>query len=145
MKVGFDIGGVLSKDERFRELLRLLEYAGAEIFIITDMHRKEDIFTLLDNNNIPYVRENVYAADYNKYGDMCKAILLKELQIDIMIDDHLPYLEWDSELGPAPVRLFSMPNPWKPYWSEDWRCDGGEFGRRVSPENLLEGDEHARG
>ena len=52
---------------------------------------------------------------------MCKAVLLSELKIDIFFDDFIGYLAWDSSLGPAPIRLLVMPDPYKPYWADSWK------------------------
>ena len=80
--------------------------------------------------------KNVYCADYQKHGEMCKAVLLAQLKIDIFFDDFGPYLIWDSSLGPAPIRLLVMPDPYKPYWSPDWKTtDNSDFGRRKYSKN----------
>jgi len=141
MKFGLDIGGCASKYPRkFLELV--LKMAGCidNVFIITDMHEKDKVLEMLEDNGFGFIlKENVYCADYNKYGNFCKAVLLKELGIDIFIDDFEGYLCWDSKLGPAPIRLLVMPDNFKPYWSPDWKVrDDFDFGRKVvsSPEAL---------
>lgn len=137
MKIAFDIGGVLSKDKRWRELLEILYIdTNIEIYIITDMHDRDEALAMLDNNNIVLKKNNVYCADYQKYGEACKSILLRDLGIDIFFDDFVGYLQWDSQLGPAPIRCLVMPDWNRPYWSEDWICSGEDFGRRVAPQNL---------
>jgi hypothetical protein len=155
MKIGFDIGGVLSKyPERFKELISNFEFV-TDIYIITDQHPKDKVLqVLIDNGWYSTYRsqgliaqtknefwdtyldgiihpDNVYCADYEKYGNMAKAILIKELKLDIFIDDFEPYLAWDSTLGPQPILLKLMPDVFKPYWSPKWKQDGGDFGRRV--------------
>jgi len=131
MKIAFDIGGVISKyPEQFRWLMISLS-VNMELFVITDMHDKNEVLEMLRENRIEVAEDHVYCADYAKHGDMCKAVLLKELGIDIFIDDFPAYTSWDSTLGPAPIRLVVAPDPYKPYWSDSWKvkteCD---FGRR---------------
>lgn len=141
MKIGFDIGGVISKyPVEFEELIYTLapieeghdedRYYG-NIYYISDMHNKDDIVELLRRNlHIPIYSSNVFSCDYEKYGNMAKAILIKELGIQIFVDDFDGYLQWDSSLGPQPILLKVMPDVFKPYWHESWRCEGGDFGRR---------------
>lgn len=130
MKIAFDIGGVLSKYKSIRTLLDSLAYAHEDIYIITDMHDMEEILRQLKENKIDVDRNNVYSADYMKYGEAAKAILLRNLKIDIFFDDFIGYTYWDSAWGPAPVRCLLMPDPTQPYWSDDWKCSGADFGRR---------------
>jgi hypothetical protein len=140
MKISFDIGGVLSKHPKiFKEILTALS-AVAEIHVITDMHEHSEVVEQLKDNGFGMIpSERVHCADYKKYGELCKSILVKELGIDLHCDDFAGYLQWDSQLGPAPLRLMLMPDGFKPYWHEDWKvktdCD---FGRRVSPSKLKE-------
>lgn len=163
MKIGFDIGGVLSKyPEDFKTLMQVL--TGDEYFdeismcIITDQHPHLEVCKVLaDNGFMSFHRftkyslgknwkyktddgyfwggliapEDVYCADYEKYGNAAKAILIKELGINIFIDDFDGYLQWDSSLGPQPILLKVQPDWNKPYWSPNWKCEGGDFGRRA--------------
>lgn len=135
MKVAFDIGGVLSKyPVLFRKFCMTLQSGSIEVYVITDMHDREKTLAMLKDNGFGFIpEERVLNSDYAKYGDMCKAVLLKEHAIDMLIDDFPGYVQWDSSFGPAPVRLLSQPDPFKPYWSEDWKTDpkDGDFGRRV--------------
>lgn len=71
----------------------------------------------------------IYSADYKTHGENCKKVLCEHLCIDILIDDFIGYIaEGDF------VRLLVMPDPRKPYYSDDWKTDGseGDFGRRCS-------------
>lgn len=170
MKIGFDIGGVISKYphqmwdiiDRFRYTLHRTcdgdwEDNIKDIYIITDMHPKDKVCqTLIDNGfystyksaglreqtktefHDQYYKgiihpDNIYCADYEKYGNMAKAVLIKQLGLDVFVDDFDGYLQWDSWLGPQPLLLKVMPDAFKPYWHDDWKCDGGEFGRRKAP------------
>jgi len=154
MKIGLDIGGVISKyPEVFWDIMQRFRFPmhrscdgdwGDEIkniFIITDQHPKDSVIHILRNNGFIYdgvsdlnfvtvLPENVYCADYEKYGNMAKAILIKELGIDIFIDDFDGYLQWDSSLGPQPLLLKVMPDVYKPYWADSWKCNDSDFGRR---------------
>lgn len=154
MKIGFDIGGVISK---YPEIIKLFlhkynydEYGydsnKHDIFIITDQHPKKEVLRALCKNGFinglgnidgstTYLTniinpENVYCADYEKYGNMAKAVLIKELNLDIFIDDFDGYLQWDSSFGPQPLLLKVMPDAFKPYWADSWKQDESEFGRR---------------
>ncbi len=142
MRIEFDIGGVLSKYPlEFRTLINTLGI-DCDIFIITDQHPKEEVMKVLKNNHfLDYVENNhfldyvepwnIYCADYEKYGNMAKAVLIKELEIEIFFDDFDGYLQWDSSLGPQPILLKVMPDAFKPYWSDDWKLDENQnFGRR---------------
>lgn len=135
MKVAFDIGGVLSKyPVLFRKMCLALTVGDIEVYVITDMHDRVKTLAMLEENGFGFIPEHrVLNSDYAKYGDMCKAVLLKEHQIDMIIDDFPGYVQWDSSFGPAPVRLLSQPDPYMPYWAEDWKTDpaDGDFGRRV--------------
>lgn len=96
------------------------------------MHNKEEVLKQLDENGFGLIRkENVYCADYDKHGELCKAVLLRDLKIDMFFDDFVGYTMWPSEFGPAPIRCLIMPDGFRPYWHEGWKCNGGEFGRRV--------------
>ncbi len=142
LKIGFDIGGVLSKyPEQFREMIdrlsntqtyeRECDRTYENIYIITDMHPKKDVVDVLVKNGFnDLCVGNIYSADYEKYGNLAKAVLIKELSLDVFVDDFDGYLQWDSKFGPQPILLKVMPDGFKPYWSETWKCDGGEFGRR---------------
>jgi hypothetical protein len=150
MKIGFDIGGVISKyPEEFKNLISSLLGCDGQrnsdntIYFITDMHPKDKVMdTLIENgftgqwitNTCYCVKEEfakfIHCADYDKYGNMAKAVLIKELGINIFVDDFEGYLQWDSSLGPQPLLLKVQPDAFRPYWSPEWLCDGGEFGRR---------------
>jgi len=138
MKIGFDIGGVISKyPECFRGLINTLFYDecdGNPIYIITDQHPKEEVVKSLQENLFDISRfRGIFCADYAKYGNMAKAILIKELALDIFIDDFDGYLQWDSSLGPQPLLLKVMPDAFKPYWADSWQTpEGSDFGRRVT-------------
>lgn len=143
MRIGFDIGGVLSKyPNEFRELMKKLYYSyNAELYIITDMHPIDKVIKTLNDNGFFEIIEadqhyylinpsNVYSADYETYGNAAKAVLISKLKLDMFFDDFDGYLQWDSSFGPQPILLKVQPDMFKPYWSKDWVCDGGDFGRR---------------
>jgi hypothetical protein len=130
MRIAIDIGGVISKyPDQFRELIHSL--SDHEIFIITDMHDKSEVVKILQDNEIFVSEENVYCADYATYGEFCKAELLRELKIDIFVDDFLGYLQWDYRFGKPPIRLLMMPDATQPYWHDTWKVSvESDFGRR---------------
>ena len=128
IRIAFDVGGVLSKYKQFRKLANTLANTpGFDVFVISDIHPKEEIVKQLKTNGIEDVwSTNVFSADYNKYGEACKAVLCKELKIDILIDDFIGYVA-DGDF----IRLLVMPNSKLPYWSDDWKVDTeSNFGRR---------------
>jgi hypothetical protein len=143
MRVAFDVGGVLSKyPEQFRQLIKTLRSptwcVGSEVFVISDMHPKQkivDILRLNDFSDIP--EENVYSADYDTYGEACKAILLEELKIDMFFDDFIGYVA----VGGAPIRLLVMPDAETPYYADSWKMPEGEptFGRRTYTKKQAKG------
>lgn len=140
MNIAFDLGGVISKDPRWKSLINILQHTGdVKVYIITDMHNKEEVIKILKDNQVNIDTYcNMYCADYNKYGEMCKAILCRELKIDFIFDDFAGYLQWDSQLGEPPIRLLVQPDWTKPYWHTSWKCEGSEFGRQVAPHKLME-------
>lgn len=131
LNIGVDIGGVLSKyPGEFRKLLAHLVFPFT-LYVITDQHPKEKVIqTLYDNDFHLFQKEYIYCADYEKYGNFAKAVLIKELGINIFIDDFDGYLQWDSSFGPQPILLKVQPDNFKPYWHDNWKQDGGDFGRR---------------
>ena len=142
LRIAFDIGGVLSKyPQQFLKLITVLYGRDAELFVITDMHDVQAVIKLLRDNG--FVRtlipdHNIFSANYVKYGEAAKAVLLKQLRIDIFIDDFPGYVQWDSQLGEAPIRLLVQPDMFKPYLSPEWVVDEEvDFGRRVAPNGLL--------
>jgi hypothetical protein len=125
MKIAFDIGGVLSKYSKLRDLYVQLSQSDIEVYVISDIHPIKKIVEILKLNDLPIT--NVYSADYSKYGERCKQILCDALEIDILIDDFVGYLSTGKH-----IRFLVMPDPDKPYFSDDWKTDGseGNFGRR---------------
>lgn len=139
MKVAFDIGGVLSKyPDELRNWVYTFQDAGYGVFVITDMHDRREVLDQLRNNGFRIPEDYVYTADYDQYGEMCKAVLLSKLGINVFIDDFPGYLQWDRSLGPAPIRLLVQPDAFRPYWHESWQvlCKS-DFGRRFATPNQL--------
>ena len=148
LRIAFDIGGVLSKyPDLFRSLIQALNYTdthsvhatrNVEIYIISDIKPKEKAIAFLKDNGFynDLFLSNILVADYNKYGEACKAVLCKEYAIDIFVDDHLGYLTPKS----GAVRLLVMPDDSRPYYAASWKTDGseGNFGRTAcSKEEVL--------
>jgi hypothetical protein len=130
-RIAFDIGGVLSKyPDKFRPFIAQLVHVGIEVFVITDMQDVEKIYEMLVLNDFGMIpKSNIYSANYVEHGDGCKAELLRELEIDLFFDDHLPYMMLPGDT----ILTLVMPTPFKPYWSPEWKVpdDGDqEFGRR---------------
>ena len=132
LKIAFDIGGVISKyPQQMREVIWSLKTCGHETHVITDMHDKEDVLKQLKDNEFEHYFDFVHCADYATHGELCKAVLLRDIKIDMFYDDFVGYTMWPPHFGPAPIRMLVMPDGYRPYWHPDWRCSGGDFGRRV--------------
>lgn len=130
MRVAFDIGGVLSKyPEIFRPMALGMHQAGDDVFVITDMRDMPDILKTLRINSLGFIpEENVYSADYDLYGEGCKAEALNHLKIDLFFDDFIGY----TAEACCAVRCLVMPDATKPYYADSWTTTGGEldFGRK---------------
>lgn len=139
MKIAFDVGGVLSKyPQIFRPLLEMLHRRGddpayrIECWVISDMHPVEKIIDMLKANQMPFLSHRVRSANYALHGEACKAVLCKDLGIDILVDDFIGYV---ATPGSPLIRLLLMPDPSLPYYHDSWWTDGseGDFGRRKKP------------
>jgi hypothetical protein len=134
IRIAFDVGGVLSKYPGvFIPLLAVLHRTpGVEVYILSDMHPVDKIIDMLELNGINFYKHRTYSADYKTHGEDCKAVLCKELGIDILIDDFIGYV---ATPGASPVRLLVMPDSSLPYYANEWQTDGseGDFGRRNPP------------
>jgi hypothetical protein len=132
LRIGIDIGGVLSKyPEIFARLGRILQGAGVEIYIITDMNRDAALAMLETNGILEWLPPHrVISGDYQRVGEECKAEICKLYRIDILIDDFLGYV---AVPGQPLVRLLVMPDSSRDYYSPQWVTDGteGSFGRRT--------------
>lgn len=140
LRIGFDVGGVISKyPEKFYELLAALDFcaghgAPIELYILTDMHPLDKVKETLKLNNLLqfFTNEEILIADYEKYGEAAKAVLCREHKIDIFIDDFIGYV---ADPG-ATIRLLLMPDSTKPYWADSWKVtDNHDFGRRRYDKN----------
>lgn len=132
MKIGIDIGGVITKYPHiFRTLINELSKTNVEVFIITDMSFEKAINLLKKNDITLPLYGNIISANYEEHGESCKTVLCKQLGIDIMIDDHMGYLAEPT----GGLRLFTMPDTNEPYFHDDWKNDdAGTWGRRKKPE-----------
>lgn len=121
MIFSFDIGGVISRQPAvFRELIRALQLAGHDVRIITDMDLKTAVKMLSDNGFTFIPADHIHFADYGQHGDLCKAVLLKKLGVDVHFDDHMGYIMEEPGVG-----MLVMPRPGQPYYAADWdiaRC-----------------------
>lgn len=111
MKLAFDIGGVLGKYPGvFIPMISALQSGGAEVFVITDIPVKETAQALLNKYGYNIPSEMILCADFQMHGERCKAVLIKEYRIDVIIDDHPGYCA-DSGC----VSLFVWPDPHMAY------------------------------
>jgi len=111
VKIAFDIGGVLGKYPHvFRPIIHALQNAGTEVFVITDISEKQIAQEQLVKYGYKFSPEMILCANFEKYGERCKAVIIKEHGIDVLVDDHPGYCA-DSGC----VSLFVWPDPHKPY------------------------------
>jgi hypothetical protein len=96
VRVAFDIGGVLSKYPTIlRAMASALHQGGAEVFVITVMQNWAKVRELLDANGFEFIPDgNLILADFERYGEGCKAVLLEQLYIDVFLDDFPAYVSW---------------------------------------------------
>jgi hypothetical protein len=136
VRIAFDIGGVISKyPEILLPLIRCLVAGGAAVHVVTDMPDRGAVMRLLADNDVSIPPERVHLADYNTWGEGCKAEVMREISADILIDDHLGYLVADG----CPVRLFVVPDPDRPYHAPNWVAPTTPFATRVyRPEQCRE-------
>ena len=132
VKVGFDIGGVLSK---YPDLLRpvvaaLATSSEVEVHVLSDMHPHEKcVDWVVNRNGFAVLPERIHSCDYTLHGEECKAIKSREIGLDVLVDDFPGYV---ASIGAPILRLLSMPDPTRDYYHETWKTDGseGNFGRR---------------
>lgn len=128
LKISFDVGGVISKYPHvFRKMAFALVAGGVDVHVITDMHEKPKVIRMLNDNGWTFLEEdNVHCADYVTHGERCKSVLIKELGIDLHIDDFPGYCAGGG------LQLMVWPDPDEPYWHDEWktRPEDGDFGRR---------------
>lgn len=123
LRVSFDIGGVLSKNPAlFREMMRILEAGGAEVYVLTDMPDHAKAVKLLAANGFSVASERVLCADWDMHGDMCKAVLIEQYGIQLHIDDFPGYSAGAGTVDGC-VSLFTWPDPYAPYYHEDFVPD----------------------
>ena len=113
MKLAFDIGGVLGKYPGiFTSMISALQKGGAEVFVLSDIPDMKVTQEQLNRYGYNFSPEMVLSADFEKYGERCKSVLIKEYGIDVLVDDHPGYCA-DSGC----VSLFVWPDPHVPYES----------------------------
>lgn len=137
IRVGWDIGGVISKyPDVFRPIFKLLNLAaGIEVYVVSDMKPHEKAVAFCRDNGFDIAPERVVCADYQTNGERCKEVVCEEHRIDVLIDDHMGYLmtpDYGRGYDRPTVRLLVMPDPDRPYYHDSWKTDGSEgiFGRR---------------
>lgn len=135
VKVGFDIGGVLSKyPDLLRPIIEALSVApNVEVHVLSDMQpHAKCVDWVVHRNGFAIPPERIHACDYDAHGESCKAVKAREIGLDVLVDDHLGYV---ATVGAPALRLLAMPDPTRPYYHDNWKTDGSEgtFGRRRPP------------
>lgn len=111
MKLAFDIGGVLGKYPAvFLPLIAALQSGGADVYVLTDIPEKETAEKHLARYGYSFPADKILCADFLKHGERCKAGLIKDYSIDVLIDDHPGYCADSGCLS-----LFVWPDPRLPY------------------------------
>jgi hypothetical protein len=111
MKIAFDIGGVIGKyPETFIPMIQALERGGMDVYVLTDIPDLDKAIAKLSKLGCTISSERVLCADFEKYGERCKANIIKENGIDLLVDDHPGYCADSGCLS-----LFVWPNPHRPY------------------------------
>lgn len=82
---------------------------------------------LVRDNGYDILPERILTADYATHGEMCKAKVVAEHDIAVLVDDFPGYVA-----NTTAVNLFVWPDPTRPYFHDDFKTDGteGTFGRR---------------
>lgn len=128
MKIGIDVGGVSTKFPlEMISLCNSMILTGHEVLFITDREDIDVVCRGLSSTGFSVCDEQVIFADYKKYGDACKSVLMREIGVDIMIDDNPGYLAWPWP-EPAPLRLQVFPDQCRPYYSPLWVHSLAPFG-----------------
>lgn len=132
MRLGLDIGGAISKyPDVFRDLVDTCSHPDSKvtIFVVSDMHDHAKMVDMLQRNKINVPPERIISADYKTHGELCKAVVCDQHNIDMLIDDFPGYV---GARGRPKARLLVMPDPHEPYYDDSWQTDGseGDFGRR---------------
>lgn len=129
VRIAFDIGGVLSKyADILRPIVKALQKDKAvEVHVITDMHKRAESLAMLRMNGFKIPAKRLHNADFETYGEACKAVLLVELGIDVMVDDFPAYVAEG-----CPLRLLALPAIHQPYYAPTWKTPKsvGDFGRK---------------
>lgn len=120
-KVGFDIGGTLTKfPEHMLALMQALHNSPLfDVYIITDMSQEQAEKALRANNvfsMVPLPLERLLCADWTAHGDLCKHEIIKAHSLDIVIDDRPDYITESPLIG-----LCVMPRPRLPYVHPAWK------------------------
>ena len=114
IKLAFDIGGVLGKYPTvFLPMISSLQNGGTEVFVLTDIPDMKVTQEQLNRYGYSFPPEMILCADFERHGERCKSVLIKEYGNDLLVDDHPGYCA-DSGC----VSLFVWPDPHKPYESQ---------------------------
>jgi hypothetical protein len=127
MKIGIDVGGVSTKFPlELISICNSMILTGHDVLFITDREDIDVVYCELSSTGFSVYKEQVIFADYKKYGDACKSVIIREMSVDIMIDDHPGYLAWPWP-EPAPLRLQACPDQRRPYYSPLWASSKAPF------------------
>jgi hypothetical protein len=122
MRISFDIGGVISRyPKQMKMLIWALLQSCIDVYVVTDMPWPT-ARELLNSNGFDCIDDDhLKSADWNTHGDRCKAMLLKQLAIDIHFDDYPAYCVTDCDT----IGMFVWPVPSKPFSAPGWKTKPG--------------------
>jgi hypothetical protein len=117
MKIGIDIGGVISRyPSQMMMLIDTFNATGHQVYILTDMAYDDAVGALRENGFGDFIgASRIISCDWPKHGDLCKTIKAEELGLDILIDDRPDYLASGYFIG-----LCLSPRPNVPYYHPSW-------------------------
>lgn len=109
-KISFDLGGVVTKyPKEFVAIIKALQKSeDIKVLILTDMclgNAKK----ILDKIGLEFEDKDIFCADWNRYQEECKAIIIRKEQIDLHIDDLPSYCQSSA------ISLMVWPNNQLPY------------------------------
>lgn len=117
LRVGFDIGGVISRyPVEMKAIMWALVLGGAEIYIVTDMNPTDAAAACRENDLDTIVpADHIISANWSDHGDLCKTKVIERLKLDFMLDDRADYCAAGDFIG-----FVLSPRPHVPYYHKTW-------------------------
>ncbi len=105
IRISFDVGGVITKyPSEFVAIIDALQKSKIiEVFILTDMDYQATKKILI-KCGLKFKLQNILNADWEKYGERCKKVLIEKHNIHVHFDDLPSYCQSSA------ISLFVWPN-----------------------------------